>query len=318
LAAKISGYLVNFKVEDNAYVHAGDVLAVIDDGDYRLAVEAAGDKVATQEATVDRFGRQIVAQQALVSQAEAQIASAQAAVKRSQLEFERQQALAARAFASRQALEQAEANRDQADAALKSAQSALDGATANLDVLRAQQHEAERGLDELKTALAKAERDLSFATIRAPVDGVFGNRAVQTGDFVQTGQRIATVVPLDDVFVDANFKETQLGKLAPGQPVTISVDAVPGNPIHGTVQSFSPASGSVFSLLPPDNATGNFTKIVQRLPVRIDVPDDVTAQRLLRPGMSVVVSIDTRPRPQTTGQGGEQPLPARASAEARQ
>ena len=145
-------------------------------------------------------------------------------------------------------------------------------------MLKAQQQEAARTLDELKTALAKAERDLSFTVIRAPVDGVFGNRAVQTGDFVQTGQRIASLVPLDDVYIDANFKETQLARLQPGQPVSISVDALPDHAIDGGVESLSPASGAVFSLLPPDNATGNFTKIVQRLPVRIDVPAGVAAQ----------------------------------------
>jgi membrane fusion protein (multidrug efflux system) len=294
LAAKVSGYLVSIPVNDNARVRAGDVIATIDDGDYRLAVDAARDKVATQQATVDRFGRQVMAQDANIAQAKAQFVSSQAAAKKNQSEFERQQALAARAYASRQALEQAEANRDQSAAAVQSAQASVDAAEANLDVLKAQQQEAARALDELRTAQAKAERDLSFTIIRAPVDGVFGNRAVQTGDFVQTGQRIASLVPLDDVYVDANFKETQLARLQPGQAVSINVDALPGQTIPGTVASLSPASGSVFSLLPPDNATGNFTKIVQRLPVRIEVPTDVTAQRLLRPGMSVVVSVDTK------------------------
>jgi membrane fusion protein, multidrug efflux system len=161
-------------------------------------------------------------------------------------------------------------------------------------VLKAQQQEAARTLDELKTALAKAERDLSFTVIRAPVDGVFGNRAVQAGDYVQTGQRIASIVPLDDVYIEANFKETQLDRLRPGQPVLINVDALPEDAITGTVSSLSPASGAVFSLLPPDNATGNFTKIVQRLPVRIEVPAKVAEERLLRPGMSVIVSVDTK------------------------
>ncbi len=131
--------------------------------------------------------------------------------------------------------------------------------------------------------------------IRAPFDGVIGNRAVQVGDYVQPAQRLASLVPLDAVYVDANFKETQLAKLQPGQPVTIAVDAFPGRKLEGRVASVAPASGSVFSLLPPDNATGNFTKIVQRLPVRILVPAAVAEQSLLRPGMSVVVSVDTKP-----------------------
>jgi membrane fusion protein (multidrug efflux system) len=295
LASKVSGYVAGISTNDNAAVHAGDVIATIDDGDYQLAVDAARDKVATQKATVDRIGRQVIAQQANVEQAKAQMVSAQAEAKRTQLEYERQQALAVQKFASQQTLEQAIANRDQAAAAVKSAQAAIDAANANLDVLKAQQQEASRTLAELQTALAKAERDLSFTVIRAPVDGVFSNRAVQTGDYVQTGQRIATLVPLNDVYIDANFKETQLARIRPGQPVSISVDALPEHTISGRVASLAPASGSVFSLLPPDNATGNFTKIVQRLPVRIEVPAGVAAQRVLRPGMSVVVSVNTKP-----------------------
>jgi membrane fusion protein (multidrug efflux system) len=271
-------------------------VARIDDGDYRLALQSASDKVATQQATVDRIGRQIPAQQAAVEQARAQLTSAQAAATRAQFELERQQALAGKEFASRQTLEQAQANRDQAVAAVRSAQAAIDAAVANVDVLRAQQQEAARTLKELQTAVAKTERDLSFTLIRAPIDGVVGNRAMQVGDFVQTGTRLASLVPLDDVYIDANFKETQVARLRPGQAVAVSVDALPGEELAGTVASVSPASGSVFSLLPPDNATGNFTKIVQRLPVRIKLPASVTAQRLLRPGMSVVVDVDTKPR----------------------
>jgi membrane fusion protein, multidrug efflux system len=295
LGAKVSGYVSAFLVDDNTKVHAGDVIARIDDGDYRLAVDSARDKVATQEATIARFDRQIEAQRAAVEQAQAQLISAQAAQKRMQSEYDRQQALASKEFASKQTLEQSLANRDQADASVQSAQAALDGAIANIGVLQAQKQEAEQTLEELKTALAKAERDLSFTDIRAPVDGVVGNRATQVGDFVQTGQRIAALVPLSEVFIDANFKETQLAHLRPGQPVSISVDALPDEALRGVVASVSPASGSVFTLLPPDNATGNFTKIVQRLPVRIQVPADVAERGALRPGMSVVVSVNTKP-----------------------
>ena len=295
LASKVSGYVDNIPVADNARVKAGDVIATIDPGDYRLAVDAARDKAATQQATVERIGQQIVAQGATIDQATAQLASAQADAKKTQLEFARQQSLAKQQFASQQTLEQAEAARDQAVAAVQSAQSLVAAARDNLDVLKAQQQEAARTLDEFKTAQAQAERNLSFTVIRAPVDGVFSNRAVQTGDYVQTGQRIASLVPLSDVYIDANFKETQLARIRPGQPVSISVDALPNDDIQGRVESLSPASGAVFSLLPPDNATGNFTKIVQRLPVRIAVPAAVAAQRLLRPGMSVVVSVDTKP-----------------------
>jgi membrane fusion protein, multidrug efflux system len=295
LGAKVSGYVSAFLVDDNTKVHAGDVVARIDDGDYRLAVNSARDRVATQEATIARFDPQIAAQHAAVEQAKAQLISAQAAQIRMQSEYDRQLALAGKEFASKQTLEQSLANRDQANAAVQSAQAALASAVANVGVLEAQKKEAERTLDELRTALAKAERDLSFTDIRAPFDGVVGNRAAQVGDFVQTGQRIAALVPLSDVFIDANFKETQLAHLRPGQPVSISVDALPDETLRGVVASVSPASGSVFTLLPPDNATGNFTKIVQRLPVRIQVPAEVAERGALRPGMSVVVSVNTKP-----------------------
>jgi len=295
LAAKITGYVADVLVDDNAHVHEGDIIAHIDDGDYQLAVKTARDNIATQQATVDRIGKQVAAQQAAVDQAQAQLASAQAGATRSELELKRQRDLAARSYATQQTLEQAQANRDQAAAAVQAGQAALEAAQAQVDVLKAQQVEALRTLDQFKTALAKAERDLSFTAIRAPFAGVIGNRAMQVGDLVQPGQRLASLVPLDAVYVDANFKETQLAQLHPGQPVAISVDAYSGRKLTGNVVSVAPASGSVFSLLPPDNATGNFTKIVQRLPVRIAVPAEVAEQGMLRPGMSVVVSVDTKP-----------------------
>jgi membrane fusion protein, multidrug efflux system len=294
LAAKIPGYLATLAVDDNQHVCAGDVIARIDDGDYRLAVDAARDKVATQKATIERIGQQIAAQQAAVEQAYAQLDSAHAGATRARLELDRQQALAVREFASRQRLEQAQADRDQTIAAVESAKAQTQSAAANVDVLKGQREEAAHTLKELETSLAKAERDLSFAVIRAPFDGVVGNRAVQTGDYVQPGQRLASLVPLDDVYIDANFKETQVARLRSGQTVQIKVDALPDQRLEGSVVSFAPASGSVFSLLPPDNATGNFTKIVQRVPVRIRVPAEVAREGLLRPGMSVVVSVDTR------------------------
>ena len=294
LAAKVSGYLATVPVTDNTYVHTGDVIATIDDGDYKLAVDAARGKVATQAATIARIGHQIAAQEAAVEQAKTQLVSAQAAATRAELELIRQNQLVARDASSRQLLEQAQANRDQSVAAVNGAKAAIASAAANVDVLKGQEQEATSTLDELNTALAKAERDLSFTVIRAPLDGVIGNRAVQTGDYVQTGQRLASLVPLDEVYVSANFKETQLPRLRPGQKATIGVDALPEHVIEGTVESFSPASGAVFSLLPPDNATGNFTKIVQRLPVRIRVPAAIAREGLLRPGMSVVVSVNTK------------------------
>jgi membrane fusion protein (multidrug efflux system) len=297
LAAKVSGYVTKVAVDDNAHIKAGDVIAEIDDGDYLLAVQTAKDNIATQQATIDRIGKQIAAQFAAVDQAKAQLASSEAGQTRAELELQRQQALSKKDFASHQTLEQAQASRDQAIAAVQSAQAGVEAAEANVDVLKGQQNEARNTLKQLQTTLAKAERDLSFTVVRAPFDGVMGNRAVQIGDYVEPGQRLATLVPLGAVYIDANFKETQLADLKPGQTVEISVDALPDREIDGTVVSVAPASGSVFSLLPPDNATGNFTKIVQRVAVRIEVPANVAGQELLRPGMSVEVSINTKQTP---------------------
>jgi membrane fusion protein (multidrug efflux system) len=293
LGARVSGHIAAILPRDNALVHVGDVVFRIDDGDYKIAVDAARTKIATQQATIDRIGRQIAAQVAAVEQAQANLASAEAGLKRAGLDYERQQSLSTKGFASHATFEQSEAARDQGVAGVKAAQAAYDAAQSNVEVTRAQQVEAEAQLAELKTALAKSERDLDFASVRTPVEGLFSNRLVSTGDFVAVGQRLGNVVPLDDVYLDANFKETQLKRIRPGQPVTIKVDAYGFRKFKGVVDSIAPAAGSVFTLLPPDNATGNFTKIVQRVPVRIRVPKDVARQNLLRAGMSVYATVDT-------------------------
>ena len=293
LGARVAGHIAAILPADNTLVHQGDVALRIDDGDYKIAVDAARTRIATQQATIDRIGRQVAAQTSAVEQAQANLASAEAGLKRAGLEYERQQSLSTKGFASHAIFEQSEAARDQGIAGVKAAQAAYDAARDNVEVTRAQQAEAQAQLAELQTTLAKAERDLEFTYVRSPVDGTFSNRLVNLGDYVAVGQRLANVVPLDDVFIDANFKETQLKRIRPGQPVTISVDAYGHRKFAGFVDSISPAAGSVFTLLPPDNATGNFTKIVQRLPVRIRVPKEVARQNLLRAGMSVYATVDT-------------------------
>uniref|UniRef100_Q07PU8 Secretion protein HlyD family protein n=1 Tax=Rhodopseudomonas palustris (strain BisA53) TaxID=316055 RepID=Q07PU8_RHOP5 len=294
LGAKVAGHVAAIVPGDNAQVRAGDVLFRIDDGDYRIAVDAARAKIATQQATIARIGRQVIAQQSAAEQAKAQVVSAEAAANRAALDFDRQQALSTKGFASRATFEVSQAGRDQGAAAVQAAQAAYNASRDNVEVTKAQQAEARAQLEELKASLAKAERDLDFAAVRAPIDGIFANRLVNAGDYVQAGQRLANIVPLDGVYIDANFKETQLRRIKPGQPVAISVDAYSGRSIEGTVESLSPAAGAVFTLLPPDNATGNFTKIVQRVPVRVKVPADVARENLLRAGMSVYVSVNTK------------------------
>ena len=294
LGARVAGHIAAILPGDNALVHAGDVIFRIDDGDYRIAVDAARTRIGTQQATIERIGRQVAAAVSAVEQAQAQLVSAQAGQKRADLDYDRQQALSTKGFASRATFEVSEAGRDQGAAAVRSAQAAYDAAKDNVEVTKAQQAEARAQLAELQTQLARAERDLDFTKVRAPVDGTFSNRLVNTGDYINVGQRLGNVVPLDGVFIDANYKETQLKRIRTGQRVTIKVDAYGFRKFTGIVDSISPAAGSVFTLLPPDNATGNFTKIVQRLPVRIRVPNSVARQGLLRAGMSVYNTVDTR------------------------
>jgi membrane fusion protein (multidrug efflux system) len=293
LGARVAAHIAAILPGDNTLVHQGDVIFRLDEGDYRIAVDAARTKIGTQEATIARIGRQVAAQQSGVEQAAANLASAEAGMKRADLDYDRQQTLNTKGFASHATFEQSEAARDQGVAGVKAAQAAYDNARDMVEVTKAQQAEAQAQLAELKTQLAKAERDLDFTLVRSPVDGIFANRLVNVGDFVQVGQRLGNVVPLDDVFIDANFKETQLKRIRPGQPVTISVDAYGHRKFAGKVESLAPAAGSVFTLLPPDNATGNFTKIVQRIPVRIRVPKAVAQENLLRAGMSVYATVDT-------------------------
>jgi membrane fusion protein, multidrug efflux system len=331
IAAKAMGHLTAVPVVDNQIVHKGDLLAAIDDGDYQNAVDAARARIGTQDATIARFARQIDAQGAIIAQAEAQVASAGAQVKSSEaevaraaLEYDRSFKLAQTNFGSQQRLEQATADRDRTVAGLAAAKAseasavaAFDGAKANLDVLKAQKDEAARTRNELVTALAMAARNLSFTRVLAPFDGTVGNKAAQVGNFVQAGTRLMALVPLDASYVDANFKETQLADIKPGQKVDVAIDALDGKVVEGVVSSISPASGAQFSLLPPDNATGNFTKVVQRLAVRVTFPEEVLKEVTLRPGLSVVATVYTRepalPKPTLLSALGLEALATRSS-----
>jgi membrane fusion protein (multidrug efflux system) len=283
-------------VVDNQSVKEGDTLVRLDDGDYRLAVDQAQAKLATQTATITTFDAQIKAAEATAAQARAQLDSARATVLKTEADFTRTNALAAKDYSTKASLDAAIAARDSARAQVKAGEAAIQTADANIALLHAQRNEAERVGKELQVAVAKADRDLSFTVIRAPFNGVVGNRSVQVGDYVTPGKRLAAVVPLDKVYVDANLKETQLGPIVPGEMAQVRVDALGGAVLKGTVESVAPASGSQFSLLPPENATGNFTKIVQRVPVRIAIPAAEAKGRLV-PGLSVVVGIDTRTTP---------------------
>lgn len=295
VSPRIPGYVSAVTVEDNAAVKAGDPLVMLDDADERLAVQTAENRIATQQATIARIDKQILAARAQLAQATAQLRSARAVAARAEADYKRYTSLTRGDVVSQRQIDQARAEREQANAGVSAAEAGVAGAEANVAVLEAQRQEAERTLAGYRTQLEKAKLDLAHTVVRAPFDGIVGNRAVQVGEYVQPGQRLLALVPLHHVYVDANFKETQLARIEPGQKATISVDAFPDHDITGEVMSVAPASGAQFSLLPPENATGNFTKIVQRVPVRIRVPDEVAGRNLLRPGLSVVVEVDTRP-----------------------
>lgn len=191
-------------------------------------------------------------------------------------------------------MDQARADRDRTRAAVAVADAGVAAARGAMGVLEAQRREADAGLAELVVALDKARRDLDFTRVVAPFDGVIGNKAVQLGQLVQPGTRLLALVPLDTIYVEANFKETQLARMKSGQKVEVTIDALGSRRIEGRVASLAPATGAQFSLLPPENATGNFTKIVQRIPVRISLPREVARESVIRPGFSAVVAVDTR------------------------
>ena len=303
ISPKIEGYIKQVRVADNQHVDAGQVLFVIDDSDFAAKVAQASAAVASEEATIATFTTRHDFQIAMISQAAAATHAAEAEVNRANLDQERYVSLVTSEVATKQRYESALADATKAAANLMKAQAALEAEKQQLAVIDAQKREEEARLLQARAALKLAQNDLDNTVIRAPVDGIVGNRAGQTGQYVKPGTQLLSLVPLPNVYVTANFKETQLTSMRPGQPAQISVDAYPDQVIEGRVESFAPASGAEFSLLPPDNATGNFTKIVQRVPVRIAVPPDGPLAALLRPGLSVVVSVDTHAEGGATAQG---------------
>jgi membrane fusion protein, multidrug efflux system len=299
ISPKVEGYIKKVKVTDNQEVAEGAVLFVIDDRDFKAKVAQAEAVVATGEATIATYENRLKLQQAMIEQATASVASVEADLARVQQDYKRYSTLMSTDFASRQRFEQAQADARKGEAAVAKSRAGLAAEQNQLAVLRSQQREEQAKLQQGHANLQLAQSDLENTVIRAPISGVAGNRAGQVGQYVKPGTQLLSLVPLSRVYVTANFKETQLTHMRPGQLAEVSVDAYPDLTLDGRIESFAPASGAQFSLLPPDNATGNFTKIVQRVPVRIALPEKGPLAGLLRPGLSVTVTIDTR----DTGQG---------------
>ncbi|MGE5545695.1 MAG: HlyD family secretion protein [Solirubrobacterales bacterium] len=294
MAPKVAGIVVEVAVGDNQAVAVGDVLVRVDDTDYRARVAETRAVLAAREAALAQLDDRLAVQVALAQQASAGILAAQADVTRARADFERAQRLVKDDYLSRQRYDTQAAEAARASAGLKGSSAAATAAKHQLAVLEAERDVARAQAEQARAALVQAEADLAATVIRAPVAGSVGNRAVRTGQYVRPGQHLLAVVPLATVWVDANFKETQVGRMRPGHRAIIEVDAYPGVTVEGRVASFSPASGAKFSLLPPENATGNFTKVVQRLPVRIALPPDNPLAGRLRPGLSVTARVDTR------------------------
>jgi membrane fusion protein (multidrug efflux system) len=294
IAPKVAGYLLQVLVKDNERVRTGQVLARIDDRDFKVALDQAAADVAAARATIASKQAQLDVQAAVINAARATLDVDRAVMTFAGQENKRYTDLATTGYGSVQNAQQAQSRSASAQAALIRDQANLASAEKQVDLLRAEIVQASAALARAQALQHQAELNLGYTTITAPIDGVVGNRTLRVGQFVQAGTQLMSVVPAAGAYVVANYKETQLTDVHEGQAVAIAVDMFPGQVVRGHVDSIAPASGQEFALLPPDNATGNFTKVVQRIPVRIALDAGSAASIELRPGMSVIPTIETR------------------------
>ncbi len=293
LSSRVAGEVLTVAVSDYQRVKAGDLLVQIDPADYEAQVAQAEAAVTGAQAALDNLANQVELQYATIAQSEAQRASAEALQVEAQQEFDRQHGLIQSPAFTRQRLEQATAALAKADADVRASRAVIAAQQHQLQVLAGTKKQRAADVLAAQAALKAARLKLGYTRIVAPFDGIVGARQVQPGDYVNIGSNLFNVVPLPNVYVIANYKETQLTRVKPGQPVDITIDSFPREVLHGHVARISPASGSQFALLPPDNATGNFTKVVQRIPLRIEFDKDQPLLESLRPGMSAVTRINT-------------------------
>jgi membrane fusion protein (multidrug efflux system) len=291
VAPKVSGYLREVLVGDNERVKGGQVLARIDDRDFKVALDQAKADVAAAEAAIVSKQAQLDVQQTVINAAKATLDLDNASATFAKQENKRYTDLAATGYGSVQNAQSAQSRDASALAAIERDKANLASALKQVELLNAEINQAVAAAARANALQRQAELNLSYTTIVAPIDGVVGNRTLRAGQFVQAGTQLMSLVPASGAYVIANFKETQLTEVQAGQPVEIEVDMFPGKRVHGHVDSLAPASGQEFALLPPDNATGNFTKVVQRIPVRIALD---TSSVVLRPGMSVIPTIQTQ------------------------
>ena len=295
VASRVSGYVSAVPIDDDQPVRVGQVLARIDDRDFLAALDQTRAEVQAAQAETADFQAQLAEQETLVAKARASVAASRAALELANLNRVRYQKMASIGFGSQQQSQEADAQARKCTADVARDQAALAATQRELQVLAAKLAQAQALLDRSQAIERRAALDLGYTKIAAPIDGVVAARSVRVGQYVQAGTQLTALVPLQAVYVVANFKETQLTHVRAGEPVRLSVDSFPGNALRGCVDSLAPASGLEFSLLPPDNATGNFTKIVQRIPVKIRLDSNQPLIGRLRPGMSVEAVIDTGP-----------------------
>jgi membrane fusion protein (multidrug efflux system) len=300
IAPKVAGFIVEVAATDNQAVHAGDLLVKLDDRDYRAALAKAAAAVAAQEATLANLDATRRLQESMIAQAEAEVTAADAEVARSRFDVVRYSRLASDQYASLQRCQQADADHKKAIAGVEKARAALDAARRRIDVIDTQKQQTRAALDQAIAERDLARLNLGYTELRAPIDGVVGNRSARNGAYAMVGAQLISLVPAQGLWVDANFKESQLAHIRAGLPASIEADVLPGHVFHGHVASLAPATGAQFSVLPPENATGNFTKIVQRVPVRIQLDDGASTLGNLRPGLSVTAAVDERSPAETS------------------
>jgi membrane fusion protein, multidrug efflux system len=293
VSPKVGGIVQQVLVEDNQAVKAGQLLLTIDDRDYQAAVAAARAEVAGAVAQLANARATSERQQSVIEQASTQVEANQAEAALAKQELERYQQLAGQGAGSVQNAQQAQSRSDVNRAHLAQHRAALAAAHKQTDILQAQQQAAEATLQRAQASLQRAELDLSHTQLLAPIDGIVGRRAVRVGALVNPGTSLLAVVPLTRSFIVANLQETQLAHVRQGQHASINVDAYPGVSLRGSVHSIAPATGVTFSAIAPENATGNFTRVVQRVPVKIALDPGQDSEHRLRVGMSADVSIDT-------------------------
>ena len=295
LSSRVAGFIERVAVVDNQSVKAGDLLIKIDDRDYRAQLAHAEASVAVQQATLANLDAKRHLQEAAIEEASADIAATTAELARAKSDLDRYRTLSDNRIASVQRFQQADADYEKAQAAARKARAVLDAAERELSVIDAEKQQSQAALHQAEADRDVARLNLDYTEIRAPIDGVVGNRSARAGAYATIGSQLLAIVPLSALWVDANFKESQLARLREGQPAKITADALPDVSFRGRVASLAPATGAQFSIIPPENATGNFTKIVQRVPVRIRLDDHAAEFGRVRPGLSVVVRVDGRP-----------------------